>query len=449
MARTIVANYDSASIALGAGTYISGDDVYATPRRTYDNYWWWASFAITEAGGWRPRIRIPISRMFTSITSARVASWRYFWWTRTPDVPESWVPFDSQVLNGSYLDIQHATPFTGGAGETVYVALYPQYSYGRVQAKLAAWAAHPNVHGTPSAPAPSFTYATIPARANGDGRTAPALPCLAMRITDLSVAAPKRTAVFLAGVHAGETPGQFTYEGGIDFLLSSDPVALRMQQEWDVWCYLFLTPQGKWGGWFRGDPEDTGDHNRSWGTTSVEAIQLAKAAMQTDLAGRSVQVIGDYHSMFGTDPRMMGDFYGSWTQFFDRMRALDPSITLYGDGTTPTSDGLRARTWMHQQFGSDETRLVYLSESGMGLAHDVDSWRLFGERQMRVLDAMAQAGEITAQASEWVAVDADLAADAGSYTDTTAEAGYSYEYRVVARRGSAARASNVAGPVEL
>ncbi len=124
----------------------------------------------------------------------------------------------------------------------------------------------------------------------------------AYKITDPAAAGNKTKVVIDTGNHNTETPGSWTFQGMVDFLVSSEPAAIWLRQVAEFYVYPLVNPDGRYTGTGRGNPEMTAegfgtDHNRVWNTQGqgLSTIDALTTAMQNDTGG-DVDYLLDFHN---------------------------------------------------------------------------------------------------------------------------------------------------------
>jgi len=124
----------------------------------------------------------------------------------------------------------------------------------------------------------------------------------AYKITDPAAAGNKTKVIIDTGNHNTETPGSWTFQGMVDFLVSSEPAAIWLRQVAEFYVYPLVNPDGRYTADGRGNPEMTAegfglDHNRVWNTQGqgLSTIDALTTAMQNDTGG-DIDYLLDFHN---------------------------------------------------------------------------------------------------------------------------------------------------------
>jgi len=153
----------------------------------------------------------------------------------------------------------------------------------------------------PGCPIPDFVVGVSAGNVGGD-------PCVpqhnlyAYKITDPAAAGSKTKVIIDTGNHNTETPGSWTFQGMVDFLVSSEPAAIWLRQVAEFYVYPLVNPDGRYTADGRGNPEMTAegfglDHNRVWNTQGqgLSTIDALTTAMQNDTGG-DIDYLLDFHN---------------------------------------------------------------------------------------------------------------------------------------------------------
>ena len=153
----------------------------------------------------------------------------------------------------------------------------------------------------PGCPIPDFVVGVSAGNVGGD-------PCVpqhnlyAYKITDPAAAGSKTKVIIDTGNHNTETPGSWTFQGMVDFLVSSEPAAIWLRQVAEFYVYPLVNPDGRYTADGRGNPEMTAegfglDHNRVWNTQGqgLSTIDALTTAMQNDTGG-DADYLFDFHN---------------------------------------------------------------------------------------------------------------------------------------------------------
>lgn len=323
-------DYERASVSLGYSS-VSGDgdtavvelapglqasnDVSGGERR-------WLEFGAKLSGvmGLRPLVRVANVTDYPQAFGYHGAPWqasRRGMWSVDG---ENWQYFDSTRVVGSTVEMRNNSPFPA---DTIYVGRGRQMSVsacGRWLERLAA--AHPAiVQPAPSAIAfaPGAALAAFPAQQFIAGefapqqagtRTIPATPFYAGQINDTSLTpaggGPKRVAVLVSGVHAGEDHANYVLQAIIQAALAETPAARTVRREFRIPFYPMWNGPGRAGGGWRGsftlgvNGEDDANRHCNESGTGLQIVDIPKAAMAIDRAGAPVAWAIDSHGTYGS-----------------------------------------------------------------------------------------------------------------------------------------------------
>ena len=323
-------DYERASVSLGYSS-VSGDgdtavvelapglqasnDVSGGERR-------WLEFGAKLSGvmGLRPLVRVANVTDYPQEFGYHGAPWqgtRRGMWSVDG---ERWLYFDSTRVVGSTVEMRNNSPFPA---DTIYVGRGRQMSVsacGRWLERLAA--AHPAiVQPAPSAIAfaPGAALAAFPAQQFIAGefapqqagtRTIPATPFYAGQINDTSLTpaggGPKRVAVLVSGVHAGEDHANYVLQAIIQAALAETPAARTVRREFRIPFYPMWNGPGRAGGGWRGsftlgvNGEDDANRHCNESGTGLQIVDIPKAAMAIDRAGAPVAWAIDSHGTYGS-----------------------------------------------------------------------------------------------------------------------------------------------------
>ena len=370
-AGTYAADFDQASAAA-----IDPAGARLTPVKHWNTQWaWWAvrhpdlftqpAFAIAKASHYNA-----VSGMWLAC------------WAAAADT-DTWNQLTA-TIGASDITFSPAAAFPGGP---IYLAALPMYPFSRVQRKVTAWTAQANVSSPASAT--NYVIGTATARDAGDGsgRTAPALPWYALKVTNVS-GYTKNKAIITAYNHPSETPGAYQLEGFMDWLFAASPQAKMLLDYFELYIYPCLNPQGVWSGYFRSNPaEPTQDHNRVWNATAGhEDAAALKAAFDADTGGAIAAGI-DFHAWMDA-----GYHYGyaynhtdtNVAAFDAEMLALDANYTTTAD----TTASMLANVLRGTYGASPGITLEAAGAGSKGLA----DWKLYGQYAGRCLAALLAKG---------------------------------------------------------
>lgn len=205
----------------------------------------------------------------------------------------TWHDFTNNVhVDATWHDISMNTPFPNG---DIWVCRWPMYPTTRTTAKVNEWLTSSYADDTPSTTNGIISLTTSRPDAVY-GKTVPALPLHALRITNPASGYTKNKMLLTSGSHAGEPPAQWTLEGEVQFLLSSDSAAALLRDWFNIYVYPQINPQGRWAGCTYDCPEDRyTDVALSWATGTLENVVAIKAAITTDTGG-TLHAGLDHHS---------------------------------------------------------------------------------------------------------------------------------------------------------
>ena len=362
-------------------SYVSIDraTIRITPYKHWNNDW--AHWAFHMPGGTTPTFYIAKADHYGLVEGERLCCWAY-----APDT-DTWHDFDNVTIGETDLEFSNDDPFPAGL---IYVAALPMYPFSRIQRKMSLWLQHPYVSDTTSSTDGIIDYATERAVNDGSGRTVPALPFYGFKIS--SGAGDKNTVILSAYNHPSETPGPFSLEGAVDWLLAGSEQANGLLTYTNFFVYPCLNPQGVWSGWFRSCPQaPTYDHNRKFfdGTSGVvESVDTMKAAIAADCA--AVDALFDFHSFMWDYVR-----FGNCIDHTDADHvAYKNEVNTYDAAwylsTSAVSDGMK--DWISDEYGST---INIAPENGGALTLDVQGFIAHGENLMKGLADFVADGGLT------------------------------------------------------
>ncbi|WP_305046338.1 fibronectin type III domain-containing protein [Geoalkalibacter sp.] len=232
---------------------------------------------------------------------------------------QSWNYFDNRAFNEFTMlaSFSNNAPF---ASDVIHLCVSPPVRVGDCTAWVNALAAaYPQwVTQPPSAlayaQAPFVVAHSVP-QTDDSGRVIPALPIHGLRIADDTQTPDgvRRTLVWCAGVHSGEDYGDWTMRGAVEFALSSDPIAVRLRRNYQIFVYPLVTPCGRYGGDWRGNWEFgvgqvSPDPNRDWHDSTMTHIQRLVSAILMDTGG--VPHVHGYYDFHGQLNSVQHSFFG-------------------------------------------------------------------------------------------------------------------------------------------
>lgn len=222
---------------------------------------------------------------------------------------------------------QHADAFTQDA---VYVSMANPWRVGYTLPWIQSLESSGLISPAPSGSG-SYQFETRSATTDHQGVAIAAQPLFSFKISNGAALAPdglpKRKLVMVSGMHASEDVGNYALKGAVEFLLSSDPLAIRVLDWFDGYGYPGFAQAGRAGGAQRGDfhaAQKSADVNRAWdGVPALETITKHKAALATDV-GSTIHVFLDFHGDHTTTANTSffegsaGDPYGAkWDAAID------------------------------------------------------------------------------------------------------------------------------------
>lgn len=305
-------------------------------------------FHVTGVNGLRPVFDVDRSNMeLTGYTGK-------FKWSYTGEIG-TWNDFTTTTRESSpnVYRSQNSAAFTQ---DTVYVSMANPWRIGYTLPWIQSLESSGYVSYAPSGGS-SYQFETRSATTNGStagtGDAIAAQPLYSFKISSGAGNAPdgnpKRKLVMMSGMHAAEDVGNYALKGAVEFLASSDPLAVSVRQWFDAYVYPVVASAGRAGGATRNDFENlykTQDVNRSWDDVPVlETITKHKAAVLSDV-GSTVHVFMDFHgSHLTTDDYSYfegtsGDSYGAkWDAAID---THDVTTINYSSSTEYSSSWFKA-----------------------------------------------------------------------------------------------------------
>jgi len=318
---SVAGDGDAAVVTLAPGLQAS-NDVAGGEERFLE---WGAQ--LTGVMGLRPTIKVTGFYDWPQAGGYHGAPWqstRRCMWSVDGRV---WQYFDTTRRVGNTVEMRNNAPFPV---DTVFVSRGRQMSVtyaGEWLTGLAA--AYPTkIRPAPSAVAhiPSSQVAQFSAQSfiagefapqQAGARTIPATPFYAGELNDLSLTpaggGPKRVAILVGGVHAGEDHACFVLAAIIQAALADTPAAQIVRREFRIPFYPKLNAPGSYGGGWRGSftlghsGEDDANRHFPETQTGLQIVDLPKAAMTLDRAGAAPGWAIDSHGTYGT----------KWSMFVD------------------------------------------------------------------------------------------------------------------------------------
>lgn len=422
-AITLDASYDSASLKSYS---VSGSTVNLVGRDNYygNGQWRWLNFKATGVLNSTPTFSIR-GDLFAGdgtpgphelsehemVYSYDNVNWSFFdnnALTPTPPTPPASLPAPTLY------NFSNNTPFTQN---DVYVAYALTYPYSRMvshtQTVIASpWAA-PTVSGNASG-----VIGQSPTGTDDLGRAVPALNLYAYRITNPATDSPtmaKRKLMISTGLHAGETLGNYTYEGLVNWLISDDPRAARLRDVAEVLCYPELNPAGRYAGNSRTTVRNVGtDPNGLWdstrwqnssstgcpGTTACQDIRVSGTAMLADVQATPgfLDAFIDFHSTvpdYTIDPNSDPN-NGVWgspddftyvnsadvnTDWFVNLHTLQPNLLTYQSTSGSYTTTGYARRVLDRRAANVTPRVTEVTlETAFSWERNADYYHDLGEK---------------------------------------------------------------------
>ena len=287
---------------------------------------------------------------------------------------DAWFQFPTRVSGDADVDFSGVTFGRG----PVYFHTMPWYSCTRYEADIDRWVTHPLARPTPRADA-LCRIGTLDARTGPDGQALPEMTLRAFRIGN----GPRKCAM-TGNSHTDEAAGIYGLVAAIDFLLSDDPKAVSLREEWTFHCYPNLNPQSLFGGYTRIDPQSGQDCNRIWGTNTVSQIRtIYEALWDAELPGLDA-LIDWHHSPFNVGGRDIwyqeGPGFTATAPFLAALQEYGPTNSTGSTGTVTIG------SWMARYGG----RLSVYPEHRHDRVFGPSEWRAFGVDILRALDDVTE-----------------------------------------------------------
>ncbi len=156
-----------------------------------------------------------------------------------------------------------------------------------------------------------------------------------LTITNTAIPAGDKTDIYIIGrQHSGEVASSHMLEGMIDFLISDDPDAQIMRDDF-VW---YIVPMVNPDGVFEGNSRATSllrDPNRDWHPLNTESVEIniVRQHLESINAANGIEMFIDWHSQMSDDRwynfvysppgNTFFDTLSTWTNF-DAQEAVDP-----------------------------------------------------------------------------------------------------------------------------
>ncbi len=321
---------------------VSGNNVTIAPRLWEGYYHWWFAFEASGVSGKTPQFALSVSN-YQSFQRANSATRYVYSYDQV-----HWQFFDKGSVSTGYSTFSNNAPFTQN---NVYIAYGLPYTPAMTAAHTTGLAASPYVSATASGNG-QFVIGHSAGGTDDTGRTFAPQNLYGYKITDLAAGGAKAKVVLMAGNHSGESTGNYTLQGLVDFLVSADPRAAWMRQHAEFYVYPMVDPDGRQAGYFRSNMENPDpDHNRSWndpaGFTDVTAVENA---MKADTGGHA-DYFFDFHSSGWSN--FNGVVYNAlgnpkYDQFNQALTALQPTLDYFQTNFTAAG---AASSWAHTANG--------------------------------------------------------------------------------------------------
>jgi hypothetical protein len=355
-AITFSQDFDSGSLNVG-GTTVNMSNPLApaisvAPRYNFQSGWGWFYFQASGVSGLTPQFSNPGSTGFTNENR----------WVYSYD-QQNWHLFDNGTSTPSTYYFSNSTPFTQNS---VYVAQVVPYPVSRTDSWVAAAKSNPYVLPTASSNANLVLGRTLGTAGGGyyddSGRVVAAQNLYSFKLTDPSVpSANKKKIVLTTGNHAGESTGTWEFEGLVNFLMGSDPVAVSLRRKAEFYVYPQSCPEGRAAGYWYSSPEaPASSHNRSWNNpVGLTDVRLVTQAMKAD-TGSNVEYFFDFHE--SAAPHLVEVTFPTnitGTPFLSALHTLIPQLNMfawdYGAGYSEmwaaSSAGLNAKYSITPEIG--------------------------------------------------------------------------------------------------
>ncbi len=424
-AISLDASFDSGSLM---SYTVSGNTINLVGRSNFygNNKWRWLSFQATDVLNMQPTFSIR-GDLFAGdstpgphelsehemVYSYDNVNWSFFdnnALTPTPTDPRGSLPSPTQF------NFSNNTPFTQNE---VYIAYALPYPYSKMASHTQTVLASPWAAPTASGNA-SGIIGQSPAGTDDLGRAVPPLNMYAYRITNPATDSPtieKRKIMISTGLHAGETLGNYTFEGLVNWLISADPRAGRLRDVAEVLCYPELNPAGRFAGNSRStvsnstiDPNGLWDPTR-WqnnnsssvkcpGTTACQDIRVSGTAMLADVQSTPgfLDAFIDFHSTvpdYTIDPAS-DEAHNVWgrpddfayinpedvnADWFLALQALQPNLLHYQSTSGSYTTTGYARRILDQRAAGVTPRVVEMTlETAFSWERNIDYYHDLGQK---------------------------------------------------------------------
>lgn len=273
--------------------------IEVTPRVTLGGVgptsrWIHWHFKVGNAAGKRPIFKVDVSGRYLS---GYAAGW-------LPQVTEdyaAWAPAPSRTITADIAEFQFTEAFVSNDAYIADHQVYRVADFATLAATLAADAS--GLVSVSSGANAGGVIGTSPAENDELSRAVGGHEIYGFVLGDSSATThggPKRWMIVDCGVHAGEILDGWPLEGIIDFYLNGVGAnADRLRSNWRIGVYFALTPNGRYGGNWRGNFRDTEDPNRDWagtGSFSLAESAIVRDAILADLGGATEKIGVSLHT---------------------------------------------------------------------------------------------------------------------------------------------------------
>ncbi len=151
---------------------------------------------------------------------------------------------------------------------------------------------------TISFPAQAYIAGEIKSCIDEIDREIPATPFYSFEINDPSFTSPKKNALILGGVHAGEDLGDLALWEFTKWVLGNANEAIELRKNYVIRVYPMVNAPGRYAGTWRTTPDSIIDTNRQWGFENPDhdCVKIAKSVIENELNGERLVWGLDFHS---------------------------------------------------------------------------------------------------------------------------------------------------------
>lgn len=228
----------------------------------------------------------------TTLTLAR----HRLMWSDDPD-SDNWRTFDNRIDDPG----NNAWRFSNNVDfelNRIYLSHIPNYTHGRTIKQSKHYVRDRLSKRTESANA-AYIIGTSSARTSFFlNKPLPETPHYAFKVGD-----GDKAVAITSGVHPDERPGLYMLEGAANLMLSNSALGRSLRETFTVYFYPAVNLQGLYAGAQRWEAENGQDCNRIWGgSTPSELRTIYETAWQTDLNGKNLAAVFDFHSSPASSP---------------------------------------------------------------------------------------------------------------------------------------------------